>query len=255
MRISIPLVAVSLLAASNGDYAASVAKWRQDYETRLRAEDGWLAVAGLFWLHEGSNGIALAKSTVEFHSGRALLNGKELKPDGDVIKAGDVHLQVIKRADRFGVRVWDPNAATRREFSGLHWFPVNEAYRVTAKFVPYDPPKMIPITNILGVTEPEKCPGYAEFKLQGQAFRLEPVIEEPGKLFFIFRDLTSNHESYGSGRFLKSDMPVNGEVSLDFNEAYNPPCAFTAFATCPLPPHHNRLAVRIEAGEKRYGKH
>ncbi|MGI8988439.1 MAG: DUF1684 domain-containing protein [Bryobacteraceae bacterium] len=184
-------------------------------------------------------------------------NGKELKADKDVAKVGDVEIQVIKRGGRQGVRVRDPNSSARREFSGLGYFPIDERYRVQAKFVPYNPAKQIPITNVLGMTWPEKCPGYAEFALRGTRYRLEPVIEddEPNQLFFIFRDLTSNRESYASGRFLYADFPKDGHVTLDFNKAYNPPCAFTAFATCPLPPHQNRLPVRIEAGEKRYGKH
>ncbi|MDQ6701511.1 MAG: DUF1684 domain-containing protein [Acidobacteriota bacterium] len=265
-------LAASLLAAS-GDYPAAMGKWRQEYEARLKADDGWLSVAGLFWLHEGSNrvgsdpasDIVLPKSAprnagviefhAEFHAGHARFRGKELKADVDIEKIGNLQLQVIKRGERYGVRLRDPDSAARRNFSALQWFPVNEKYRVKAKFVPNEPPKMIPITNILGDTEPEKCPGYVEFTLEGHSYRLEPVIEEPNELFFIFRDLTSERESYGSGRFLKSEMPKNGAVILDFNQAYNPPCAFTAFATCPLPPRQNRLSLRIEAGEKRYGKH
>lgn len=274
MRITSHLLAASLLAVTGGDYPAAIGKWRQEYEAGLKAPNGWLSVAGLFWLHEGSNRagsdpaseILLPKpapknaGAIDFHAGHARFRGKELKPDVDIEKIGDLKLQVIKRGQRYGVRMRDPNSAARREFSGLNWFPVNEKYRVKAKFVPYEPAKMIPITNILGDTEPEKCPGYVEFTLLGHTYRLEPVIEEPNELFFIFRDLTSEHESYGSGRFLKSEMPNSempnkGEVILDFNKAYNPPCAFTPFATCPLPPRQNRLALRIEAGEKRYGKH
>ena len=274
MRMTTQFLAASLLAAGGGDYPAAIGTWRQEYEARLKAEDGWLSVAGLFWLHEGSNrvgsdpasDIVLPKSApknagvIEFHAGHAMLHlkelrGKELKADVDIEKIGNLQLQAIKRGQRHGVRLRDPDSAARREFSGLRWFPVNEKYRVKAKFVPYEPPKTIPITNVLGDTEPEKCPGYVEFTLNGHPYRLEPVIEEPNELFFIFRDLTSERESYGSGRFLKSEMPKNNEVILDFNKAYNPPCAFTAFATCPLPPRQNRLALRIEAGEKRYGKH
>ncbi len=260
MRISAPLLAASLLAATAGDYPASIEKLRQERVARLKAPDGWLSLAGLFWLHDGANRIVLDPARtvmIEFENGRARLNGKELKADKDVEKIGDVEIQIIKRGGRYGVRLRDPNNAARRDFSGLRYFPISERYRLQAKFVPYDPPKQIPITNVLGMTEPEKCPGYAEFTLNGARYRLEPVIEddEPSQLFFIFRDLTSDRESYGSGRFLYADFPKDGQVTLDFNKAYNPPCAFTAFATCPLPPRQNRLPVRIEAGEKRYGKH
>lgn len=260
MRISASFLAASLLAVTGGDYPASIEKWRQERLARLKAPDGWLSLSGLVWLHEGANRIQLDHSravTVEFEKGRAGLDGKELKADKDVAKIGDIEIQVVQRGARYGVRLRDPNNAARREFSGLRYFPVDERYRVQAKFVPYDPPKGVPITNVLGITEPEKCPGYAEFRLHGARYRLEPVIEddEPDQLFFIFRDLTSDRESYGSGRFLYADLPKDGRVTLDFNKAYNPPCAFTAFATCPLPPRQNRLPVRIEAGEKRYEKH
>jgi len=124
---------------------------------------------------------------------------------------------------------------------------------VTARWVADT--KKIPILNVLGQTEDMESPGYAAFQLHGQEYRLRPVFEEAGaqELFFIFRDQTSGKETYGAGRFLYSALPKDGTVELDFNKAYNPPCAFTAYATCPLPPAENRLAVRIEAGEKKYG--
>jgi uncharacterized protein (DUF1684 family) len=116
-------------------------------------------------------------------------------------------------------------------------------------------PAKIPILNVIGLTEEMQSPGYAVFRLQGQEYRLRPVLEtaDAPELFFIFRDLTSGKETYGAGRFLYSELPKDGRVTLDFNKAYNPPCAFTPYATCPLPPAENRLAVRIEAGEKKYG--
>jgi uncharacterized protein (DUF1684 family) len=160
---------------------------------------------------------------------------------------------VIQRGDRYGIRLKDKNSRFRREFTGLHYFPVREQYRLTARFVP--DARKIPIPNILGQTESVSSPGYVEFTLDGRKLRLTPVEESPGSLFFIFRDLTSGKETYGSGRFLDTDMPKNGQVVLDFNKAYNPPCAFTPFATCPLPPKENRLPVRIEAGEMKYGDH
>ena len=141
----------------------------------------------------------------------------------------------------------------RREFHGLEYFPAREEYRVIARFVPE--PRKIPIANIIGQTEPEDSPGYAVFQLHGRQFRLTPVYDDPGSkdLFFMFKDETSGKETYGAGRFLDTDPPKDGRVVLDFNKAYNPPCAFTPYATCPLPPKENRLPVRIEAGEKTYG--
>jgi uncharacterized protein (DUF1684 family) len=138
----------------------------------------------------------------------------------------------------------------RAEFRGLRWFPVREPYRVTARFVSYEKLRSIPIASIIGYTDQEPSPGYAEFTLGGQTLRLEPVLED-GELFFIFRDRTAGKETYPSGRFLYAALPQDGKVELDFNKAENPPCAFTDYATCPLPPKQNVLPVRIEAGELR----
>jgi len=165
-----------------------------------------------------------------------------------------VSVTLIQRGTRFGLRLRDPEAETRRDFRGLDWFAINDRYRVRAEWHPYKPAKQIPIINVLGDTQNEPCPGYAEFVLGGESYRLEPAVED-GELFFMFRDGTSSDLTYGSGRFLKASMPSGGRVELDFNRAYNPPCAYTDFATCPLPPKQNRLAVRIQAGEKRYGTH
>jgi len=164
-----------------------------------------------------------------------------------------LNLFVIKRGDRYGIRLKDPDSQYRREFHGIEYFPADERYRVTARFVAER--RTIPILNILGQTEPSECPGYVVFRLNGQELRLYPILEEPGakQLFYIFRDQTTGKETYGAGRFLYSDLPQDGQVTLDFNKAYNPPCAFTPYATCPLPPKENHLAVRIEAGEKKYG--
>jgi uncharacterized protein (DUF1684 family) len=152
------------------------------------------------------------------------------------------------------VRLRDPNSETRRDFTGCKWFAADASWRVSAKWVAWPQPKKIAITNILGMTDQEDSPGYAEFTVKGKTQRLEPVAEDGG-LFFIFKDATSGKTTYGAGRFLDADMPKSGEVELDFNKAYNPPCAFTAFATCPLPPKQNVLASAIEAGEKSYAKH
>jgi len=138
--------------------------------------------------------------------------------------------------------------ALRTEFRGQRWFPANESYHVTARFVPYDQPKSVAIPNVLGSSYQEKSPGYALFTLQGWQLRLEPVIDDK-ELFFIFRDQTAAKETYGAGRFLYTEMPRDGKIELDFNKAENPPCAFTPYATCPLPPKQNILPIRIEAGE------
>ena len=264
--------AVLTVSAFQNAFQSEIARWRHDREVRLKADGGWLTVAGLFWLHTGANSFGkdaaneIALPDGPAHAGVFTFDGhrvtvtadgatREVTPDSstDSVKAGRLSLFVIQRADKFGIRVKDPESQYRREFHGLEYFPASEAWRVTARWVAA--PKKIPILNILGQTEPSECPGYAEFQLDGKPLRLYPILEEPNaqELFYIFRDETAGKETYGAGRFLYSDMPRDGRVVLDFNKAYNPPCSFTPYATCPLPPPENRLPVRIEAGEKKYG--
>jgi hypothetical protein len=256
-----------LLAVST--YESEILKWRQEREAALKAPDGWLSLAGLFWFHEGANRFGKDAScdmplpdgpaqagVFEFHGGKVTLAGREIKPNvSEPIPVGRLSLSVIQRSDKIGIRVKDPESEARRNFHGLVSFPIGEQYRITAQWVPK--PRDIPILNVLGQTSPSPSPGYAVFHLHGQEVKLRPIIEEPGakELFYIFRDQTAGKETYGAGRFFYSEMPRDGKVVLDFNKAYNPPCAFTPFATCPLPPPENRLAVRIEAGEKKYGGH
>lgn len=267
-NLTVVLLALPLVAALT--YQAEIGEWRQQREARLRADDGWLTVAGLFWLKEGPNSFGTdAKNDIvlpagpahagvfELHRGKvtAKLNGntRELRPDSDdATSAGRLHLFAIERGGLYAIRMKDPDSQFRRDFRGIDYFPPREEYLVTAQFVA--DPKKVPITNMLGQTEPEDSPGYVVFTLQGKQFHLRPVLDDPGSkdLFFIFRDLTSQKETYGAGRFLDTPPPQNGKVVLDFNKAYNPPCAFTPYTTCPLPPPENRLAIRIEAGEKRY---
>jgi hypothetical protein len=261
------LAAVALLASTDG-----ITQWRADYEASLKKADGWLSVAGLFWLHAGDNvvgsdpqsdvvlpsGAPKRAGVLHFAGGKVTFENRELKSDvagkPDVVKIGDVVMTVIERGGKTGVRLRDPNAESRREFTGCKWFAPDPAWHVRAKWVAYPKPKKIAITNILGMTDREDSPGYAEFTVKGQTMRLDPVTEDGG-LFFIFKDATSGKTTYGAGRFLDTDMPKSGEVEMDFNKAYNPPCAFTAFATCPLPPKQNVLTAAIEAGEMKYGKH
>jgi uncharacterized protein (DUF1684 family) len=173
------------------------------------------------------------------------------------VAVNDLTMFVIRRGDRYGIRLRDRNSEARKMFSGLRHFPIDPVYRVTAAFVAYPEPKQLPIPNVLGDTPVMVSPGYVEFSIGGQTLRLEPVYEgaDPHELFFIFADQTNGTDTYPSGRFLYTDLPQNGRVVLDFNKAQNPPCAFTAFATCPLPPKQNRLPVRVPAGEMDYGHH
>jgi len=283
--------AILLAAVDPADaYRAEVEKWRQDRETRLKSDTGWLTVAGLFWLKPGANRFGSAKEndivlpsgapglagvfeltgdkiTVKIQSGATVTSAgeaitqMEMKPDSEgepsVVALGDLSMFVIKRGDKYAIRLKDKNSRMRKEFTRLTWFDVNPGYRITADFTPFDPPKQIPVPNILGQTESLASPGFVTFKLHGKKVRLEPVLESPDakELFFIFRDQTSGKTTYPSGRFLYADLAEEGKVVLDFNKAYNPPCAFTRYATCPLPPPQNRLAIPIEAGELNYGHH
>lgn len=259
-------------------YTNEVEQWRQQREASLKADGGWLTLAGLIWLHEGENtvgsdpGCAIRlprgpahAGVVEYHGGKAAFKAqpggsvRTLQSDAhdakpDEIKLGDFTFFVIHRGERDAIRLKDNQSEARKAFTGLHWFPIKEQYHVVAKWTAYDPPKIISVPNILGETEKSPSPGIASFHLNGQDLKLEPIIED-GTLFFIFRDLTTGKETYPAGRFLHSAMPKDGVVVMDFNEAYNPPCAFTPYATCPLPPKQNRMAVRIEAGELNYGHH
>ena len=180
-------------------------------------------------------------------------------PSPSKLKVGTLTVILIHRDERIGLRIKDLDAPTRTGFHGLRWYAPDAKYRVHAKWIPYSPPKMLEIPTILGTVDKLPAPGAAEFTMDGKVVRLEPVLEEPNskQLFFILRDTTSKSTTYGAGRFLYTDLPDHGvsepgEVWLDFNELINPPCAFTPYATCPLPPAQNRLTVAIPAGEQRY---
>ena len=262
------LAVLALMAATTFD--EEIAQWRKLRLERLQADGGWLTVAGLSWLHEGANTFGKAEGndivtpdgeahagTFELKAGKVTVktNGteKELWADSlDFAPAGRAKLYVIKRGEKYGIRMKDPDSEYRRHFHGIENYPAKPEYRVNAKWVA--DAKEIPILNIIGITEPLKSPGVAVFQLGGKEYRLRPVFETPDaqELFYIFKDETSGKETYGAGRFFYSDLPKDGKVVADFNKAYNPPCAFTPYATCPLPPAENKLAVKIEAGEKKY---
>ncbi len=277
MRRTLTTVLAASVALAATPYSTEIASWRTAYEASLKAPSGWLAVAGLFWLHDGENVVgsdplsdivtpartAKRVGVLKLTGGSVLFTPvtgtpKTLQSDNpgppDVVDLDGVAMTIIVRGGKLGVRLRDPEAQTRREYTGSHWFPVDGKWRFHAKWTASPPGKTITITNILGMTSQEPTPGFAEFDLAGQHLRLEPVIED-GDLFFMFKDATTGQSTYGAGRFLHAAMPKDGAVDLDFNKAYNPPCAFTAFSTCPLPPRQNALPIAIEAGEKNYGKH
>lgn len=283
--------AFSVFAGAQTNYRSEVEKWRASHEAELKTENGWLTVAGLFWLKDGVNTIGAGAGfdieltgnfkqgkfgEINFQKGKAVLkveNGVEASTNGNqiseielesdekgkptIIQTGSQTFYLIKREDRFGIRLKDKNNRELVNFTGLKWFPINEKYKVEAEFEAFTEPKEVLIPNVLGGNFKMKSPGVLRFKLRGQKYTLEPVVEAEGsdELFIIFRDATSKTETYGAGRFLYTKKAENGKVILDFNKAENPPCAFTAFATCPLPPPQNRLEIEIKAGEKRYGNH
>ncbi|HEX3470413.1 MAG TPA: DUF1684 domain-containing protein [Silvibacterium sp.] len=182
-----------------------------------------------------------------------------------VLKAGTLTILLLHRGDRYALRIKDSQAPTRLNFHGLHWYAPDPHYRVEARWIPFVPVKKIKVPSIIGVTDEMPAPGLAEFTLDGKTLQLEPVLEDPNakQLFFILRDTTSRASgsgpatSYGAARFLYTDFPDHGldqpgHLTLDFNHLQNPPCAYTAYATCPLPPEQNRLAIALPVGEEKY---
>ena len=266
---------------TNSEFQRRQETWRKDIESSLTKDEGWLSVAGLVWLHEGVNSIGVAKAngvvlpngagadqlgtlsllggqvTFSTASGvKSTLNGekinsKVLQPDSDRILTGSIKWMVIIRGSRVGIRIFDLESRARKEFKGCHWYPADLKFRIVARYVPYTKPRSMDITNVLGDTAPVQNPGYVEFQLGGKTCRLEAQSAGNG-LFFNFRDATTGKTTYAAGRFLDADAPVEGKVVLDFNQAVNPPCAFTAYATCPLPPKAKYLDVAIPAGEKAH---
>jgi uncharacterized protein (DUF1684 family) len=272
-------------------YTDEVEQWKSKRLASLKGEDGWLSLVGLHWLKEGENRVGsnpssevlLPEGKAPRVAGSIFLKGGatriearpdsgitsegkpvaslDLQPDTSgkptVLKLGTLTFHVIKRGERLGVRVKDSASPERTNFRGLEYFPVDEHWRVEARFEPHNPPKTIPIMNVLGMEEDTPSPGSLVFDLNGQTYRLDALTEEGEEQFFvIFADQTSGKETYGAGRYLYAGPPDSaGRLLIDFNEAYSPPCAFTKYATCPLPPEQNKLPLRVEAGEKFAGHH
>ncbi len=286
------LVAGSVTAtgvAVSGDdasYTQTIEAWRSQRVERLRRPDGWLSLIGLHWLKDGTyrvgsakdNDLVLARGPAHLGvvtladgkvrialdpasgasiAGSAAREG-ELADDShdnpDKVAFGTVNFVVIDRSGRKALRVKDSEAPTRTHFLGIDYFDIDPSWRVEAKWIAFDPPHELEVPTVIGTVEKYPVPGKAVFQRDGKTFELLPVIEVPGdqELFLIFADRTSGKETYGAARFLYAPMPVDGRIVLDFNRAYNPPCAFTPYATCPLAPPENRLDLRVTAGEKKY---
>src|ERR1700738_4462801 len=240
--LALPLAALAAIA-----YNQTIEQWREQREAKLKADGGWLTLAGLFWLHEGANTVGSSPNSeikltrgpakvgvIQYHGGKAVfepapgaavtVNGKQGGPaplgpgadkvEPDVVQVGDLSFFVIHRGTRDGIRVKDLQSEYRKNFTGLRYYPVREEYRVTARWVAHPKPEILTIPNILGESGPEASPGYAVFQLQGRELRLDPIVEGD-ELFFIFKDQTAGKETYPAGRFLHTDMPKDGKVELD----------------------------------------
>ncbi|HLP14942.1 MAG TPA: DUF1684 domain-containing protein [Bacteroidota bacterium] len=257
-------------------YVKEIDDWHAKRINNLKREHGWLSLVALQWMKEGKNHIdSLGEATLQRGRVRididprvaATLNGVRftsgmVKTDQDTAGAdtvvnGSRAFTVIKRGDQFAMRVWDANAAQRTQLVDIERYPVSQRWKVDARWEHYQVPKKVQIeTAIPGMVDTGMVTGVAIFTLDDKEYRLEPIIEDGvSDYFFIIGDATNGRETYGGGRYLYSAPPKNGKIVLDFNKLTNPPCVFTDFATCPRPFPGNRLAVRIEAGEKKYGAH
>ncbi len=281
--LMLPLVLAFTIQAQG--YRAEVEAFRANRLAEIGGPTGWAALVGLHWISDGEvvvgsdaiSGIRLTGPSAPGRLGTLTVSGNnvhlristgldafvkgqqvyelDMKPGvapEDGLKIGGLTMVLIRRGARMALRVWDAKAPNRVALKGLNWMPIDPKWRIDARFVPHpaDQPR-IKIQNVLGETVEMKNPGAAVFSVGGKEYSLEAMLEsdDADELFFIFKDATSNKTTYGAGRYLYTPLPRNGRVDLDFNKAKNPPCAFTDFATCPLPPAKNRLTLAVAAGE------
>ncbi len=249
-------------------------RWCVARERALAAPESWLGLVGLYWLEDGRNRVgadpeaAVVLPHGPAHFGEILCRGDVLQwlpMDGEaqvlisdrdasptIVASGDSAFFVIERDGRFAVRVRDLAWAARMPFAGIDRFDYDPMWRIDAAWLPLDPPQVMEVPNVTGELKPVTVAWQAVFEIDGKSFALLPMSVSDQKVFFVFRDATSGRISYGAGRFLDALPAANGRIVLDFNYACSPPCAFTPFATCPLPPPENWLPFDIEAGERRY---
>jgi uncharacterized protein len=288
--IAVAAIAICAQAAGNkspsipspdATYLKSYDKWKAELVQDLK--ENWLSLAGLFWLKPGENtfgsdsGNAIVFPKGPAHAGvftlqgtditvklspdaHAMVDGKrimmvkmqpDISPNPTVVEVGSLRIKAIVRGQRIGIRLKDVDSEAARDYRGPLFFPIDLSYRVKATLVPSEGKKTVDVPNVLGDTTATASAGIVVFKINGQEVRLTDLGGNPSKgLSFVFNDLTSKTDTYPGGRFLETDPVVNGTVEIDFNRAYNPPCAVTPYATCPLAPKENRLAVAIPAGEK-----
>ena len=269
------------------EYITDIEQWHQKRIERLKNENGWLTLVGLYWLKEGVNSFGSDKNndivfpenapqsigkiilkdsviTLKVKKGVNVINEgqpiNEIKLEHDltgnpsILDLGSLRWYIIKRGDRYGIRLRDINAPLRNEFDGIERFPVNEDWEITASFEAYDPPKVISLPTQIGTVEEEPSPGAVVFEKDGQTYRID-AVDTGKRLWLIFADETSGKETYGAARYLYIDKPDStGKTIVDFNLAYNPPCVFTKYATCSFPPKQNFLKLKITAGEKMWSE-
>jgi uncharacterized protein (DUF1684 family) len=280
----IPVAAIQTITAEV--LAKNNATWREERLASLSKPDSWFSLVGLDWLSEGENTIGSDPDSdvvlpaslpakvgvIHLTDGKVLLetvDGVEVRIGDDVttssglapdtsgepteVRLGSVLFYLIERGDQMGIRIKDSEAEALREFHSLDYYPTDPAWFVAATLKPYEPPKMVPIANVLGQISDSPSPGALEFQVGDTTYSLDTLEGDDGGFFLIFGDTTNGPETYGAGRFLETDAPdENGRVMIDFNQAYSPPCAFSPYATCPLPPPQNKLALAVPAGEKNY---
>jgi uncharacterized protein (DUF1684 family) len=267
---------------ANEEYVNSILKWREEVETNIRRENGWLALAGLFWLRKGDNVIGSDPAsdirlptrapkrlgTFDFDGNNVTLsveaeievevNGTSTRTallDADVedvpsfITFSEMRMVVVRRSKGVGIRLWDNTREDRRLFPPRQWYPVKEEFRVPARFFRFETPKIVKMPDILGAIQDELMQGYVTFELNGQSHELVAEELPDRRLYIQFMDKTNGNPTYPSGRYHYTDPQENGKVFVDFNKAYSPPCAFTDYATCTFPPQENHLKMPIEAGE------
>jgi uncharacterized protein (DUF1684 family) len=289
LSLSTVVAAATAVFFDREAHAREITRARAERVERLTATDGWLTLVGLHFLKDGDNRVGSAggndivlpggpgqfgvatvaggKVTFALEQGVAAKIGEtavrraELQTEESgkptVVAAGTLSFYVIERGGKKALRIKDSAAKRRTEFAGIEYFPIEPAWRIEARWVPFERSRQVTITNILGQVSPALIPGKAVFEHEGKTYELLPIDEGPGEpLFFVISDATSGKETYGAARFLYVDRLLGDRIVLDFNLTYNPPCAFTPFATCPLPPKENRLPFALTAGEKDYrGSH
>lgn len=272
----------------SSSYEKEIQEWRVKRFERLKSPTGWLSLAGLYWLEEGENTFGSDSSNRIVFPPKApprlgvfILSGQQvtLKVDPSttittegkpitemvvyqeemekpvIMEHGALSWFIIKRGNKLGVRLRDSENPKIAALKPIDYYPIDPAWRIQARFVPYAEKKYITIENILGMKEEEASPGKLVFEYQGETYSLE-TLDSGDELFVIFRDATSGEETYGLGRYLYVQKPAPGETTwIDFNKAYNPPCAYTDYATCPIPPPENHLPFPVTAGEKYAGHH